>query len=414
MTGRVAVVLLTRDLRVHDHPALAAACATAQRVVPLFVYDPVIGTIGFAAPNRNAFLHDALTDLRSSLRERGGDLVVRHGDPAREAATLAHGVGADHIYVAADVTAHARRRDDRLRRAAARRSIAVTTTPGVTVVPVGEVTTAGGTPYQVFTPFWRAWTRARWRTIAEPPPRIRLPDDLETGELTPPGRAACSPRLPKGGETTGRQLLRAWARELLGDYEHNHDDLAGDATSRISPYLHFGCLSPLEVASRLGPRRGGEAFVRQLAWRDFHHETVACFPELPARELRPRGRQWSHDRELITAWEQGRTGVDIVDAGMRQLLAEGWMHNRARLITASYLTKSLGVDWRYGARHFLRWLVDGDIANNSANWQWVAGTGTDTRPNRVLNPHRQAARHDPTGEYIRRHLSSTSETDPRP
>ena len=280
----------------------------------------------------------------------------------------------------------------------------MTTTPGLTVVPVGRLTATGGAPYKVFTPFWRAWTRTRWRPIVDTPDRVLLPEGVDVGALADVDRAGCSPRLPTGGETAGRQHLRAWARDHLADYVQNHDDLAGDRTSRISPYLHFGCLSPLEVAARLAHRPGGDAFVRQLAWRDFHMETTASFPALPSEELRPRGRLWLHDADVIAAWEQGRTGVAIVDAGMRQLLDEGWMHNRARLITASYLTKTLGIDWRHGAAHFLRWLVDGDIANNSANWQWVAGTGTDTRPNRILNPHRQAARHDPDGEYVARHL----------
>ena len=409
MTGRAAVVLLTRDLRVHDHPALAEACGSAERVVPLFVRDPGVEDVGFATPNRTAFLHDALADLRASLRDLGGDLVIRHGDPAHEAVALARRSGADRIYVAADVTAFARRREERLHRTAGAHAIEVTATPGVTVVPPGRLTASGGGPYRVFTPFWRAWAAVRWRAVAASPTRLSLPADVDPGELPPADRTDCSPRLPTGGETTGRQVLRAWARHRLSDYEENHDDLAADRTSRISPYLHFGCLSPLEVATRLAHRPGGEAFVRQLAWRDFHHETIAHFPALPTRDLRPRGRHWVDAPDLLEAWQEGRTGVPLVDAGMHQLLEEGWMHNRARLVTASYLTKTLGIDWRHGARHFLRWLVDGDIANNFANWQWVAGTGTDTRPYRVLNPARQAARHDPEGHYVARYLRQRPE-----
>lgn len=406
---RVAVVLFTRDLRVHDQPALAAACRAADHVVPLFVHDPQIDRIGFATPNRTAFLCDALADLRASLRGLGGDLVVRHGDPVDQAITLAHQTGAGRIYVAADVTAHAQRRERRLRDAGATHAIEVTTTPGVTVVPTGRLTATGGGHYKVFTPYWRAWSGTPWRAIVDPPTRVRLPEGIEPGDVPTGDRAGCSPGLPTGGETVGRHVLRAWTRSHLADYEQHHDALAADRTSRISPYLHFGCLSPLEVATRLARRPGGAAFVRQLAWRDFHHETIAHFPALPTRELRPRGRQWHHDPDVLAAWQEGRTGVPIVDAGMRQLLDEGWMHNRARLITASYLTKTMGIDWRHGAVHFLRWLVDGDVANNSANWQWVAGTGTDTRPNRTLNPHRQAARHDPDGDYVARYLSDPAD-----
>lgn len=395
------IVLFTRDLRVHDHQGLATA-ADAGRVVPLFVRDPRVHELGFATPNRTAFLHDALVDLRASLRDLGGDLVVRHGDAVDETMALARQAGARRIHVASDVSGFAQRREGKLRQAAAAHAIEVRATP-VTVVPVGQLVASGGGPYRVFTPYWRAWRRARWRPIAGVPQRIRLPADLDPGELIAPGREGCSPRLPAGGETVGRAALRSWTRDNLAAYPEHHNDLAGDRTSRISPYLHFGCLSALEIATRLADRPGGEAFARQLAWRDFHHETTAHFPALSSRELRPRGRTWRDDPDLLAAWKRGETGVPLVDAGMRQLLDEGWMHNRARLVTASHLTKTLGIDWRHGARHFLRWLVDGDIANNSANWQWVAGSGTDTRPNRTLNPHRQAARHDPDGTYVRRH-----------
>jgi deoxyribodipyrimidine photo-lyase len=201
----------------------------------------------------------------------------------------------------------------------------------------------------------------------------------------------------------------------VNSYEDIHDDLAADATSKLSPYLHFGCVSATELAARAGrdhPGPGTEAFLRQLCWRDFHHQVLAARPDAPHTDLRPRG-DWVTDPEALAAWAEGRTGIPIVDAGMRQLATEGWMHNRARLITASFLTKTLGLDWRQGAAHFAHHLLDADIANNVLNWQWVAGTGMDTRPNRVLNPLRQATRYDPTGAYVRRHLPELADlTDP--
>jgi len=177
--------------------------------------------------------------------------------------------------------------------------------------------------------------------------------------------------------------------------------LAGDRTSRLSAYLHFGCLSPLELARQAGAH---ESFVRQLCWRDFHHQVLAAFPDLPRRDYRSRGRRWRRDAAAATAWRQGRTGVPIVDAAMRQLLAEGFVHNRARLLAASYLVKDLGLDWRIGASHYADWLTDAEVANNSGNWQWVAGTGNDTRPNRRFNLLRQAHRYDPDGTYVRRYV----------
>jgi deoxyribodipyrimidine photo-lyase len=219
-----------------------------------------------------------------------------------------------------------------------------------------------------------------------------------------------SPELPPGGETEGRKRLRRFLREGIGDYADRADDLAGDATSRLSPYLRWGCVSPLEALLEARDTAGG-AFARQLCWRDFHHQVLAAYPRLPRRDYRPRGDRWSRSQRSLEAWRSGRTGYPIVDAGMRQLAREGWMHNRARLIVASFLTKDLYVDWREGARHFWDLLVDGDIANNAGNWQWVAGTGNDTRPNRVFNPLRQAKRFDPEGDYVRRYVPELAGID---
>jgi deoxyribodipyrimidine photo-lyase len=205
-----------------------------------------------------------------------------------------------------------------------------------------------------------------------------------------------------GGEREGRRLMRAFLRDGLGTYETRRDDLPGDATSRLSAHLRFGCLSPLEVMREAGQRQGGEPFVRQLCWRDFHHQVLAAVPSLPRRDYRPRGDRWSRSQRALEAWKEARTGYPLVDAAMRQLAAEGFMHNRARMTVASFLCKDLYLDWREGAWHFWDLLSDGEIANNAGNWQWVAGTGNDTRPNRVFNPVRQSQRFDPSGDYIRR------------
>lgn len=385
-----AIVLFTRDLRVHDHPALAAACARARTVVPLFVLDPAV-----PAGRRTGFLLECLADLRRSLRSLGGDLVVRRGDTVAETARLARETGATTVCASADVSALARRREDRL----AAERIELLLFPGVTVVPPGALLpSGGGDHYRVFTPYWRAWTRHPRRSVEPPPAALRLPDGLDPGPLPDPGRAA-SP-FP-GGESAARRRADAWLRDGLDGYAAGHDDLAGDRTSRLSPYLRFGCLSPLELAERAAR---AEDFVRQLCWRDFHHQVAYAFPGLNRRDYRPRGRTWRRDDDALQAWREGLTGLPIVDAGLRQLLAEGWMHNRARLITAAYLVRTLGIDWRAGARHFFEHLLDGDVADNSGNWQWVAGTGNDTRPNRAFNPLRQAARFDPSGDYVRRYV----------
>jgi deoxyribodipyrimidine photo-lyase len=259
----------------------------------------------------------------------------------------------------------------------------------------------------VFTPYWRAWTQAPRRSIRPGPGSFRLPDGLDPGGLPAVGSTVGTGEagdLFPGGETAAQRQLGRWTLEAAR-YDGLRDMLAVDGTSGLSPYLHFGCLSPLSavrtVASAAGP--AGEAFIRQLCWRDFFHQVLAAFPGLGRSAYRTGAvESWRDDADALAGWREGRTGIPIVDAGMRQLAAEGFMHNRARLITAAFLTKSLRLDWRHGARWYAELLVDADVANNAGNWQWVAGTGTDTKPFRRFNPVRQAQRFDPDGAYVRR------------
>ncbi|AIR96603.1 cryptochrome/photolyase family protein [Streptomyces glaucescens] len=405
----VSVVLFTCDLRLHDHPPLRAALDGARQVVPLFVRDRAVTAAGFDAPNRRAFLADCLRDLDAGLRERGGRLVVRSGDVVAEVCRVAAETDADEVHLAADVSAFAHRRERRLRRAleAEGRRLHVHDTVTWAVTP-GTVTPSSSDHFAVFTPYFRHWSRQRLRDPLAPPRAVRVPDAVGSGRL--PTREEVperSPGLAAGGEREGRRRLAAWLRSGLAGYADGQDDLAGDATSRLSPHLHFGTLSPVELVHRArragGP--GAEAFVRQLAWRDFHRQVLAARPEAASADYRTKHDRWRSEDTAhadVEAWRAGRTGYPVIDAAMRQLRHEGWMHNRARLLTASFLAKTLYVDWRVGARHFLDLLVDGDLANNQMNWQWVAGTGTDSRPNRVLNPVVQGRRYDPDGTYVRR------------
>ncbi|GGN80488.1 deoxyribodipyrimidine photo-lyase [Actinoplanes lobatus] len=396
-----AVVLLTRDLRLHDNPALAAACAAADRVVPLYVLDPALAGL---SPNRTRFLHQSLADLRDGLRKLGGDLVVREGDPVAETIRTARDTGATTITLAADVSGYARRRERHLKDECDRHRIALELHAGLTVVEPGTLRPGGGGDcYKVFTPYYRSWSVARWRPTAATPKRLTLPDGVTPGDL-PALPAGESPHACEGGETAARRRLTAWLRHDIEGYGDAHDDLPGDATSRLSPYLRWGCLSPLSLAET-ARSRDAEAFVRQLCWRDFYYQVARVHPRLSTEALRPAAdRDWRYDTDALEHWQDGLTGVPVVDAGMRQLRDEGWMHNRARLITAAFLTKHLGIDWRLGVAWFFRWLLDGDLPNNSGNWQWTAGTGNDTRPYRRFNPIRQALRFDPEGVYVRRYV----------
>ncbi len=403
---KTAVVLFNRDLRIHDNPALAAAAA-AERTVPLFVLDEGLLGSRLAAPNRVAFMLEALRDLDASLRRAGGRLFLRRGDPVEQALAVARDCGAGELHVSADWSAYATARERRLAAACAAARIEFRAHPGTTIVPPGAVTPAGGDHFKVFTPYYRAWSQVPARRRRGAPRKLTVPARLAAGRLPALERLAGgrpSPRRATGGEGEGRRLMRAFLRGPLEEYEERHDDLPGDATSRLSPHLRFGCISALELMEEARERRGGEPFVRQLCWRDFHHQVLAACPTLPHRDYRPRRDRWSRSERALEAWRQGLTGYPLVDAAMRQLAAEGFMHNRARMAVASFLCKDLYIDWRPGARHFWDLLSDGEVANNAGNWQWVAGTGNDSRPNRVLNPIRQAERFDPGGEYVRRYL----------
>jgi deoxyribodipyrimidine photo-lyase len=402
----VTMALFTRDLRVHDNPVLTAAHRRGGAVVPLFVLDDAILASGYTTPNKAAFLVDALGELDNELRRRGGRLIVRRGQFVDEVVRLVDELSITDVHIAADVSAYSQRRERRLRRALAEHGSGLHVHGGtITVVEPGSIAPTGGDHFAVFTPYYRRWLDAPTRTVLRAPTTLTVP---HTGsEPIPRPSELCSgtasPRLARGGETTGRRLLSRWLDSGVDRYESRHDDLAADATSRLSPYLHFGCLSPTEIADRTTQSSDGrKSFVRQLAWRDFHHQVLAARPEVARLDYRTQHDHWHHDPQLLDAWRAGRTGYPIVDAGMRQLATEGWMHNRARLITASFLAKTLYLDWRLGAAHFMNLLADADVANNQLNWQWVAGTGTDTRPNRVLNPIRQAQRYDPNGDYVRR------------
>jgi deoxyribodipyrimidine photo-lyase len=400
-----AVVLFTRDLRVHDQPALSAAVEIASEVVPLFVLDDTLWHRHRSAPRR-AFLRDSLADLRHALRERGGDLVVRRGDPVEQTLRVAHRAAATVVFVGADASTYAQRRQERLARACRRERIELRTENTLAAVPAGELVPADRDHYRVFTPYWRRWRDQPLPALLDPPRRVSLPPGIDPGELP-----SASSGL-RGGERAARRRLVAWVRDGLHQYETARNELAREGTSRLSPYLHFGCISPAEVVTRARTQGAvAEAFVRQLCWRDFYLQLLTANPHTAAHDLHNRDREWIEDEDALAAWTAGRTGYPIVDAAMRQLHTDGWMHNRGRLLVASFLTKTLGIDWRQGAKVFLELLVDGDVANNAGNWQWMAGTGVDSRPNRVFNPVRQAKELDPQGDYVRTHVPELGELE---
>lgn len=402
----LGIAWFRRDLRLDDNPAWAAATASHRRVLALYVVDPVL--LGAAGARRAARLLGDVAALDRALAEVGGRLHVRIGDPAEVVPAEAAARGAAAVHANADVTPYARTRDDRVADALGRAGVGWATSWGTLVHPPGVVRTRAGGVSLVFTPFFRAWSRTAWdpwpepgaaEVLAEagdPLPSSAVPYPLldgHEGEAAEPGERGAVARLEAAAERADGYLD-----------DHDRPDLIG--TSELSPDLRFGTLSPRTVAQVVGEGTPGRAaLVRQLAWRDWFAHLLHTHPDLVERPLKATyaGLRWRRDPQALAAWKEGRTGIPIVDAGMRQLLATGWMHNRVRLLTASFLVKNLLVDWREGERFFRHHLVDGDVPQNVGNWQWVAGTGPDAAPyHRVFNPVVQGRRFDPDGAYVRR------------
>ena len=409
-----SVLWFRRDLRRHDNPALRAALDAADAdgdddVVALFVLDRALWDPAGAV--RRACLVRSLRALDASL---DGKLVVRHGDPALVVPEVAAAAGARTVHVAADFAPYGVSRDAAVAAALAdaRREHGATGSP-YAVAP-GRVRKGDGTPYRVYTPFFRAWLAHGWRAPAPDPERWPawrsdaagplatdgIPDEPDLGATV----------LPPSGEEAALERWEAFRADGLASYADLRDrsDLAG--TSGLSTHLKWGEIHPRTLLADLEDSRGHEVFRKEIAWREFYVDVLCTAPESARTWLDPRFARMQHDSgpladERFLAWTEGRTGYPFVDAGMRQLLAEGWVHNRVRMVVASFLVKDLHVPWQRGARWFMQHLRDGDLASNQHGWQWVAGSGTDASPYfRIFNPVTQGLRFDPEGDYVRRYV----------
>ena len=401
-TGGVAarsIMWFRRDLRLTDHPALAAACAEGD-VLPVFVHDPVFDLAGFP---RRALLHDCLAALNDAT---GGALVVRHGNPVDEIPAIAEEIDASTVFVSKDFGPYGHRRDVQVAdvlRGGGRRLRGV---GSPYAVDPGTVTKDDGNSYSVFTPFSRRWRATGWPALIEAP---KSPPWIEARSDGLPARRDVAIAVPAADERAAMVRWRQFRADDLDDYSDRRNLPALDGTSRLSPYLKYGVIHPRQLLIESDPQvEGHVVFQSELAWRDFYADVLFRKPQSAWENLDTKFDRIRLDtgpaaEAKFHAWCEGTTGFPIVDAGMRQLLATGWMHNRVRMIVASFLVKDLHLAWQWGARHFMRHLLDGDLASNNHGWQWAAGTGTDAAPYfRVFNPTAQQQRWDPTGEYVHR------------
>jgi deoxyribodipyrimidine photo-lyase len=412
------LVWFRHDLRVHDNTAFHAACAAGE-VIPCVVLDdgllkgnPLIG------PNRSALFLRAVAALEKSLTSLGARLIIRHGNPEAEIVRLLRETHCGGVYVNRDYDPYSVARDALVEQSVCASGALFNTFKDLVIFEAHEVLTAAGRPYAVFSQYRKNWQDQEAKPAVLPvPKRIFFPADarsLNSIQISP-DLILPESAVPVVDEEHGRKLLQEFIKDKIFDYANARDLMGVDGTSHLSPHLKYGTISPrtvfhqarelLKAALKPVTKRSINTFMSEIIWRDFFFQIMAAFPHVSEGAMRPQydRLKWENNPELLAAWQEGRTGFPVVDAGMRQLKQTGWMHNRARMITASFLCKDLLIDWRLGERHFSRLLIDGEPAVNNGNWQWAAGTGADAQPwFRIFNPILQGKRFDADGAYVRR------------
>ncbi|CAG0951707.1 Deoxyribodipyrimidine photo-lyase [Anaerolineae bacterium] len=428
-----AIWWIRRDLRLNDNTALYAALTTAAIVIPVFILDDRLLHAPRLKGARTAWMLQGLQVLDQDIQRLGGRLIVRHGPPVSEMLAVCHESGAAAVFWNRDYSPYALKRDQSVRQALNKAGVSTHDFKDLILHEPNEIPTRTGKPYEVYTPFSKAW-----HAVPKPP---RLPD-LERSELkrlNPPIglrsdplptpeelgiTAAPAPIVPPGEKPALNRLADFLHKPVYG-YKEGRNDLPSPATSILSPYLRWGMISPrvcLGEAQRVLERtpdpeaRGGiVSWISELIWREFNYSILINHPRIVRQNFRPQydAIQWGNNPQWLDAWQSAQTGYPIVDAAIRQLLEAGWMHNRARMIVASFLCKDLLIDWRQGEAFFMRHLLDGDLANNVGGWQWTAGTGTDAAPYfRIFNPHAQSQKYDPQGEYIKTYVPALKNVPP--
>jgi deoxyribodipyrimidine photo-lyase len=401
MAAAVTLFWFRRDLRFTDNHGLSQALAAGLPVVPIFIFDREILSLLSSDDARVTFIHDAITALDSELRERGSGLSVYSGKPAEVFAKIfkEHKVAA--VYCNEDCEPYARARDEEFAALAAASGAEFKAFKDQVMFAKSEVAKDNGEPYRIYTPYMRKW-KAEFKTqLKSTPPKF----NTSKGELAKPLQHKIPSLKDLGFERTQIALPpRSLSKSKIANYAGRRDGLALDATTHLGVHLRFGTLSVRE-AVRAALANKSEIWLNELIWREFFMQILWHYPHSANEPFDPRYKnvEWINDKKQFQKWCDGQTGYPVVDAGMRELNATGFMHNRARMITGSFLCKHLLIDWRWGERYFAKKLLDFDLAANAGNWQWVAGTGCDAAPYfRVFNPALQAKKFDPDGEYVKR------------
>jgi deoxyribodipyrimidine photo-lyase len=417
MKGGIALVWLNGDLRLADNPALSAALAAHDTAIPVYIWSPEEEKPWAPGGASRWWLHQSLKKLGETLEKRGARLILRRGPAAMALAELARETGATAVFWNNRYEPHLAARDEQVREALEKRGLACTSCSGNLLFQPGMVLNGSGKPFQVFTAFWRACL-----AMPEPPEPLPSPKKLRAPEKFPSSLPLAALRLEPEidwaaglreswtpGEAGAAKALLGFADEALGDYAAARDRPAAPGTSRLSPHLHFGEASARQVwhylKRHVKEQSAAAVYLRQLGWRDFSHHLLVHFPHTDAAPLRAEFARfpWRRDAKNLKRWQRGQTGYPLVDAGMRELWHTGWMHNRVRMVVASFLVKHLLISWRDGAAWFWDTLVDADLANNTMGWQWSAGSGADAAPYfRIFNPVLQGEKFDAAGIYVSR------------
>lgn len=416
-----SIVWFRTDLRLNDNRALLAAIDRGEPVYPVFIWDPNRPTHN--AANRLAFMIECIEELHTALGSHHSRLLIRHGDPLEELQRLIKQTGADQVFFGRHYEPYETARDHRVVSGLTKEGVECITQKDSVLFEAEEVRTKQGNPYTVFTPFKKAALEKLESTIAplRTVTKLHSPKDLHDlhSDSLPVTvdklQGQLAPERQRGGTKAAREQWDHFLKHGLQHYKASRDFPSQPGTSRMSPYLKFGAISIREIvldlleirASEPRMREGADAYLNELLWREFYSSILQSFPRVANHAFQERfdKLEWEHSTAHFHAWKEGRTGVPIVDAAMRELKQTGWMHNRCRMIVASFLVKDLLINWQRGEEYFMEQLTDGDLAQNNGGWQWSASTGTDAQPFfRIFNPYLQSKKFDPEGEYIRKYV----------